>query len=69
MRAVKRPGSCRRPWRDLARCAVPLGGTVSAEHGLGKRNAHLLALQHAPEHLDTMRAERSGRRLMRRSVT
>ncbi len=41
---------------DLARKAVELGGTVSAEHGLGKRKAHLLKLQYAPEHLKTMRA-------------
>ena len=33
-----------------------VGGTVSAEHGLGKRKAHLLAIQYAPEHLETMRA-------------
>ena len=36
--------------------AVALGGTVSAEHGLGKRKAHLLELQYAPEHLEAMRA-------------
>jgi FAD/FMN-containing dehydrogenase len=41
---------------DLARKAVELGGTVSAEHGLGKRKAHLLKIQYAPEHLETMRA-------------
>jgi FAD/FMN-containing dehydrogenase len=41
---------------DLARKAVELGGTVSAEHGLGKRKAHLLSIQYAPEHLETMRA-------------
>ncbi len=41
---------------DFARQAVALGGTVSAEHGLGKRKAHLLAIQYAPEHLDAMRA-------------
>ena len=41
---------------DLACKAVELGGTVSAEHGLGKRKAHLLAIQYAPEHLETMRA-------------
>jgi FAD/FMN-containing dehydrogenase len=41
---------------DLARKAVELGGTVSAEHGLGKRKAHLLQIQYAPEHLETMRA-------------
>jgi FAD/FMN-containing dehydrogenase len=41
---------------EFARKAVELGGTVSAEHGLGKRKAHLLALQYAPEHLEAMRA-------------
>jgi len=41
---------------EFARQAVLLGGTVSAEHGLGKRKAPLLALQYAPEHLEAMRA-------------
>jgi FAD/FMN-containing dehydrogenase len=41
---------------EFARKAVELGGTVSAEHGLGRRKAHLLKLQYAPEHLDMMRA-------------
>jgi FAD/FMN-containing dehydrogenase len=41
---------------EFARHAVALGGTVSAEHGLGKRKAHLLALQYAPEHMEAMRA-------------
>ena len=41
---------------DFARQAVALGGTVSAEHGLGKRKAHLLELQYAPEELEAMRA-------------
>jgi FAD/FMN-containing dehydrogenase len=41
---------------EFARHAVSLGGTVSAEHGLGKRKAHLLRLQYAPEQLETMRA-------------
>jgi FAD/FMN-containing dehydrogenase len=41
---------------EFARKAVELGGTVSAEHGLGRRKAHLLALQYAPEHLEAMRA-------------
>ncbi len=40
---------------DLAREAVRLGGTVGAEHGLGKRKAHLLELQYNTEHLDAMR--------------
>ena len=42
--------------REFARHAVSLGGTVSAEHGLGKRKSHLLALQYAPEHIALMRA-------------
>jgi FAD/FMN-containing dehydrogenase len=42
--------------KEFARHAVALGGTVSAEHGLGKRKAHLLALQYSPEHLDAMRS-------------
>jgi FAD/FMN-containing dehydrogenase len=41
---------------DLARHAVALGGTVSAEHGLGKRKAHLLELQYTPEEIEAMRA-------------
>ncbi len=42
--------------REFARQAVALGGTVSAEHGLGKRKAHLLELQYSPEELQAMRA-------------
>jgi FAD/FMN-containing dehydrogenase len=40
----------------LARHAVELGGTVSAEHGLGKRKAHLLELQYTPAQIDAMKA-------------
>jgi FAD/FMN-containing dehydrogenase len=40
---------------DLAAEAVKLGGTVGAEHGLGKRKAHLLELQYTPAELDAMR--------------
>ncbi|HWB84028.1 MAG TPA: FAD-binding oxidoreductase [Bryobacteraceae bacterium] len=39
---------------EFARHAVLLGGTVSAEHGLGKRKAHLLHLQYSPAHLEAM---------------
>ncbi len=39
---------------EFARRAVDMGGTVSAEHGLGKRKAHLLALQYAPEEIEGM---------------
>jgi FAD/FMN-containing dehydrogenase len=41
---------------EFARRAVELGGTVAAEHGVGKRKAHLLGLQYAPEDLEAMRA-------------
>lgn len=40
---------------ELARKAVELGGTVSAEHGLGKRKAHLLKLQYSEEQIEAMR--------------
>jgi FAD/FMN-containing dehydrogenase len=50
------PGHATEVLAGLARKAVELGGTVSAEHGLGKRKAHLLGIQYAPEHLETMRA-------------
>ena len=39
---------------DFARHAVELGGTVSAEHGLGKRKAHLLELQYTPDQIESM---------------
>jgi FAD/FMN-containing dehydrogenase len=41
---------------EFARKAVELGGTVSAEHGLGKRKAHLLKLQYTAAQLELMRA-------------
>ncbi|HVO97329.1 MAG TPA: FAD-binding oxidoreductase [Bryobacteraceae bacterium] len=40
---------------DLAKDAVALGGTVGAEHGLGKRKAHLLQLQYSPVEIEAMR--------------
>jgi FAD/FMN-containing dehydrogenase len=40
---------------DFARRAVALGGTVSAEHGLGKRKAHLLELQYTREQIEAMK--------------
>jgi FAD/FMN-containing dehydrogenase len=42
--------------REFAEQAVKLGGTVSAEHGLGKRKAGLLELQYTPEQIAAMRA-------------
>lgn len=41
--------------KEFAAYAVELGGTVSAEHGLGKRKASLLALQYTPVQIDAMR--------------
>jgi FAD/FMN-containing dehydrogenase len=41
---------------ELAREAVALGGTVSAEHGLGKRKRHLLGIQYGPAEIDAMLA-------------
>jgi FAD/FMN-containing dehydrogenase len=50
------PGHATAVLMELARKAVELGGTVSAEHGLGKRKAHLLKLQYSPEQIDAMKA-------------
>jgi FAD/FMN-containing dehydrogenase len=41
---------------DLAYPIVEMGGTVGAEHGLGKRKAHLLTVQYKPEVIEQMRA-------------
>ena len=41
---------------ELARKVVELGGTVGAEHGLGKRKAHLLNYQYGPEHIAAMKS-------------
>ncbi len=41
---------------EFARRAVELGGTVSAEHGLGKRKRHLLAIQYTPAEIEKMKS-------------
>ena len=41
---------------EFARQAIVLGGTISAEHGLGKRKAKLLPLQHTAEQIEAMKA-------------
>jgi len=41
---------------ELAGAAVAMGGTVSAEHGLGKRKKHLLPLQFSAAEIGAMRA-------------
>ncbi|MBV8846943.1 MAG: FAD-binding oxidoreductase [Bryobacterales bacterium] len=40
----------------LAYPIVAMGGTVGAEHGLGKRKAHLLSVQYKPDTIEAMRA-------------
>lgn len=40
---------------EFARAAVAMGGTVSAEHGLGKRKKDLLPIQFTPEQIALMR--------------
>ncbi len=50
------PGPATDLLRDFAREAVALGGTVSAEHGLGKRKKHLLELQYSAAEIEAMRA-------------
>ena len=39
-----------------AASAVALGGTVGAEHGLGKRKRHLLELMYSASEIEAMRA-------------
>jgi len=39
---------------DLAKEVIAMGGTISAEHGLGKQKAHLLPLQYSAEHIEAM---------------
>jgi len=41
---------------EFARKSVELGGTVSAEHGLGKRKAHLLELQYTADQIEAMKS-------------
>lgn len=40
----------------FARKSVELGGTVSAEHGLGKRKRDFLAIQFSPEQIEAMKS-------------
>jgi len=40
---------------EFARRAVALGGTVSAEHGLGKRKRHLLEIQYSAANIEKMK--------------
>ena len=40
----------------FARQSVLLGGSVAAEHGLGKRKAKFLPIQYSAEHIEAMKA-------------
>ena len=40
---------------ELARVAVSLGGTVGAEHGLGKRKTNLLEIQYPKDQIEAMK--------------
>ena len=44
---------------EFARQAAALGGSVAAEHGLGKRKRHLLKIQYSPEQIEAMKAVKS----------
>ena len=41
---------------DFARKAVEMGGSVAAEHGLGKRKRHYLQIQYGPGEIEAMKA-------------
>ena len=41
---------------EAARQSVALGGTVSAEHGLGKRKVNFLPLMYSAAQIDAMKA-------------
>lgn len=41
---------------DFAKKSVELGGTVAAEHGLGKRKRHMLAFLFKPEEIEAMKS-------------
>ncbi len=45
----------RRLYLDWARLAVRIGGTVSAEHGIGKVKRAMLEVMFPPESIDEMR--------------
>ena len=44
---------------EFARRAVFCGGTISAEHGIGKRKAKLMPLQYTPEQIQAMKDVKS----------
>jgi len=44
---------------ELAKEVVAMGGTVGAEHGLGKRKAHLLPIQYSKTEIEAMRSVKS----------
>jgi FAD/FMN-containing dehydrogenase len=49
-------GRAKALFNGFARRAVELGGTVSAEHGLGKSKRHLLEIQFTPPEIEAMKS-------------
>jgi len=47
-------------YRGFAKKAVELGGSVSAEHGIGKLKREFLRIQFSPEALEEMRAVKAA---------
>jgi len=47
-------------YRRFARCAVDFGGSVSAEHGIGKLKTRFLEMMYRPEDVQAMRAVRKA---------
>lgn len=41
---------------DFAKFALSLGGTIAAEHGIGKRKRNLFQLMYSPEEIEAMKA-------------
>ena len=57
-RTVEEVARARARYNELAELAVSMGGTVSAEHGIGRHKTHLLAKMVGPEVLAGWRALR-----------
>ena len=47
--------ACERLMDDCARQVMALGGTIAAEHGIGKLKTHLLPLMYSPKDIEAMR--------------
>ena len=54
-RSAEELAQAERLYLEFAREAVRLGGSVAAEHGIGRIKKPFLAVQYAPEHIEAMR--------------